>query len=162
MVIVLMGPAGAGKSTVAAALSERTGWKSLDADDYHATSSIAKMSHGTPLTDADRAGWLATLRGVIERALDRREPTILACSALTEAHRERLGGGLRSVRFVYLRVPPAVLRERLRARPGHFAHADLVDSQLATLEEPGQPAITLDGTADVATIVGHIQLELGV
>ena len=41
-----------------------------------------------------------------------------------------------SVRFVYLRVPRAVLHARLEARRDHFAPPALLESQLATLEEP--------------------------
>jgi gluconokinase len=162
MVIVVMGPSGAGKSTVASALAARIGWAWVDADDYHAPASIAKMSGGEALTDVERADWLARLRDRVERAVVRREPLILACSGLTARHRERLAGGLRTVRFVYLKVPADVLRARLTARRGHFARANLVDSQLGTLEEPGPPAITMNGAADVETIVGHIRLELGV
>ena len=123
---------------------------------------ILHPSH--PLTDADRAGWLSTLRGFIERAMNRREPLILACSALTKGHRDRLAGGLRTVRFVYLKVQPSMLRERLTARGGHFAHANLLESQLAALQEPraSERAITVNGAADVNTIVGTIRLELGV
>jgi gluconokinase len=162
MVTVLMGPAGAGKSTVAEALAVRLGWRWIDADDYHTAVNVAKMRRGQPLTEADRSGWLQALRGLIERAIERREPLIMACSALRASHRERLSSGLRPVRFVYLKVPREVLRARLEQRRGHYALADLLDSQLATLEEPGEPAITLDGAADVDTIVGHIRLELGV
>jgi gluconokinase len=161
MVVVLMGPAGAGKSTVGSALAERLGWTFVEADDYHSAAAVRTMSGGRPLTDADRAGWLDTLHAVVARALDRREPLVLACSALTAAHRHRLAGDLRHVRFVYLRVPRAVLRERLEQRPGHFAGVALLESQLATLEEPDGGALTLDGTQDVATLVGHIRLEFG-
>src|SRR5581483_7062722 len=98
MVIVVMGPAGAGKSTVAGSLAAHLGWRWIDGDDYHTAENVAKMRRGQPLTDADRTGWLQTLRVMVERAIDRREPLILACSALKASYRERLAGGLRPVR----------------------------------------------------------------
>jgi gluconate kinase len=59
----------------------------------------------------------------------------------------------------------AVLRRGSRsgtARRGHFATDALLESQFATLEEPGEEALTVDGAADVDTIIGHIRLEFGV
>ncbi|HUR32692.1 MAG TPA: gluconokinase, GntK/IdnK-type [Vicinamibacterales bacterium] len=161
MVIVVMGPAGAGKTTVGHALAARLGWVFVDADDHHAPASLAKMAAGTPLTDADRAGWLETLHALVLRAIDRREPLVLACSALTAQHRAHLTGDLRTIRFVYLRVAPALLRERLRTRRNHVAGEGLLESQLATLEEPGPEALTLDGEADLDTLIGHVRLEFG-
>lgn len=163
MVIVLMGPAGAGKTTVGTVLAERLGWTFVDADDYHSPASLTKLSSGTPLTDADRSGWLDRLHAVVSRALDRREPIVLACSALSAAHRARIAGGLRLVRFVYLKTTRQVLHDRLVSRHGHVAKAPLLDSQLATLQEPGPgEALTLDGASDIDAIVGHIRLEFGV
>jgi gluconokinase len=161
MVIVVMGPAGAGKSTIGAALAERLGWAFVDADDYHPPANVAKMRRGIPLSDVDRASWLRELHQIVARASDRRERLVLACSALTQAHRAVIADGLRPVRFVYLKVARDVLRSRLETRPGHFATIDLLESQLETLEEPGEEALTLDGAADVDTIVGHIRLEFG-
>lgn len=162
MVIVVMGPSGSGKSTVGRALAERLGWAFVDADDHHSAASIAKISAGAPLTDRDRASWLETLRGIVARAVERRESAVLACSALSDHHRTRISGGLRGVRFVYLKTPPDVLRERLRTRRGHFAKETLLDSQLATLEEPGEEiALTVNGAADIETVVGHIRLAFG-
>jgi gluconokinase len=163
MVIVVMGPAGAGKSTVGVALAERLGWTFVDADDHHAPASVAKIAAGMPLTENDRAGWLHALRGIVARAVDRRESAVLACSALKSHHRTRIAEGLRGVRFVYLKVPADILRERLRTRRGHFAKDNLLESQLATLEEPGEEvALIVNGAADIETVVGHIRLEFGV
>ena len=66
------------------------------------------------------------------------------------------------MRFVYLRTSPGVLRARLAGRRGHFAKADLLDSQLATFEEPGDETVTLDGAADIDVIIGRIRLEFGI
>lgn len=163
MVIVLMGPAGAGKTTVGTALAEKLGWTFVDADDHHSPASLTTMAAGTPLTDADRAGWLDSLHGLLARSLDRRESMVLACSALTAAHRHRLADGLRPVRFVYLKAGPDTLRARLEARRGHVAGVALLESQLATLEEPdADTALVLDGTSDVDALIGHVRRAFGV
>jgi gluconokinase len=162
MVIVLMGPAGSGKTFVGTALAERLRWRFVDADEHHPPANVAKMARGYSLSDEDRSAWLDALHAIVARAIERREPLVLACSALAERHRERIARGLRPVRFVYLQVSPEVLRERLVTRRGHFAKSSLLDSQIATLEEPGGVALAVDGAADLDTIVGHIRLEFGV
>src|SRR5690606_14901607 len=86
VVIVVMGVVGSGKTTHARALAAALGWNFADADDFHPTANIAKMSDGTPLADADRAPWLAALRAEIERHLVADKPLVLACSALKQAY----------------------------------------------------------------------------
>jgi gluconokinase len=162
MVMVLMGPAGSGKTTLGIALARALGWTFVDADDHHPRANLEKMAAGHGLTDADRAGWLASVHKLIARALDRRESMVVACSALAARHRAQLTGTLRPIRFVYLEAPEAVLRERLDTRVGHVVSAALLDSQLATLEKPGDEALTLDATRDVETLIGYVRREFGV
>jgi len=135
-VLVVMGVAGAGKSTVGRALAERLGWRYLEADDLHPAANVAKMRSGTPLTDADRAPWLAAVAEVIEAWLAQGASGVTACSALKRAYRERLAGGRGEVRFVYLEGAEATLRARLEARRGHYFPPALLASQLADLEPP--------------------------
>jgi gluconokinase len=160
VVVILIGAAGAGKTTVGQALAASTGWRFVDGDDYHAPEAIAKMRAGTPLTDDDRAPWLASLHGVIAAVLDRREHLVLACSALRDRYRRVLQGSLPRVRFVYLAANEPVLRQRLAERPGHFAGPALLTSQLATLEAPDE-ALTVDATRQPEEIVGAIRYEFG-
>ena len=152
----MMGPAGAGKSTVGLALAREIGWRFVDADSYHSESNIGKMGRGESLTDADRAGWLRALHQVITDATNRGEALVLACSALARRHRDVLTGGLDAVAFVYLRTPVSVLRARLAVRPDHFADERVLPQQLATLEEPDD-ALTVDATRSPDEIVAFIR-----
>jgi gluconokinase len=161
MVIVMMGPAGAGKTTVGRALADSLGWPFVEGDDHHAPASIGKIRRGEPLTEHDRAGWLARLHVLLARSVDRREPLVLSCSALKASHRATLRGDLRGVRFVFLSAPREVLQTRLAKRQGHFAGPAILESQLADLEPPTD-AIVLDATATPGALVDRIRHELGV
>ena len=157
-----MGVAGSGKTTVGRALAAELGWRYVDADDYHSAANIEKMRSGHALTDADRAPWLAALHhDVVARAIERREPVVLACSALKEQYRQVLRGQLRGVRFVYLAADEATLRGRLEHRVDHFARPNLLPTQLATLEPPSD-AVTVDASQTPPHIVSRIRCELGV
>jgi gluconokinase len=161
-IIVLMGPAGAGKTTVGKVLASSLGWHFLDADDFHSPPNIEKMRQGIGLTDADRKPWLDAMRAALADALVKRTPVVLACSALKEEYRRALipdGSSEGAVRFVYLRAPPWLLRERLADRHGHYAGPELLDSQLQTLEEPGD-ALWVDASSDPDTIVAQIRHDL--
>jgi gluconokinase len=157
-IIVLMGPAGAGKTTIGTALAQSLGWQFLDADDFHSADNVQKMRRGIGLTDDDRAPWLATMRDALARALASDTSVVLACSALKEEYRRALipaNAGSR-IRFVYLRADEAVLRERLAHRTGHYAGPQLLASQLETLEEPAD-ALWVDASRSPAEIVSRIR-----
>jgi gluconokinase len=160
VVVIVMGAAGAGKTTVGQALARALRWRFVEGDEYHSVEAVAKMRGGEPLTDADRRPWLAALHAVIEAAVVRREPLVVTCSALHERYREVLRGTLRGVRFVYLQADAATLRDRLTRRTGHFAGPALVASQLAALEEP-RDAVTIDATRAVDEIVDTVRYEFG-
>jgi gluconokinase len=144
-----MGVAGSGKSTVAELTAARLGWEYIDADTYHPPENVAKMRRGEALNDTDRAGWLAALADMLAERAARGVAVVLACSALKQAYRDRLTEGA-SYRLVYLRGTRELLAQRLGARSGHFMNPGLLDSQLATLEEP-RNALVLDisGSPDV-------------
>jgi gluconokinase len=160
VVIVVMGAAGAGKSTVGHALADAFGLRFVEGDEYHSAAAITKMRAGVALTDADRSPWLAALHTIIAAAVGRRESLVVACSALHERYRATLRGDLHQVRFVFLKASEATLRHRLSARTGHFAGPALVTSQLAALEEPAD-ALTLDATRPVDEIVNTVRYEFG-
>ncbi len=136
MIVVLMGVAGSGKTTIGRLLSRRTGWPFFDGDDFHPPENVAKMAQGVPLTDADRAGWLAQLAGIIRAHLEAQQPMILACSALKRSYRAQLKVDASRVHFVYLKGDYAVILARLQSRSDHYMRPEMLASQFADLEEP--------------------------
>jgi len=157
-IIVLMGPAGAGKTTIGIALAKSLGWHFLDADDFHSPENVEKMRQGQALSDAERVPWLTAIRAALAEAVANGYRVVLACSALKEQYRQALipeGPPKGTVRFVYLRAPPSVLRERLAHRTG----TELLASQLETLEEP-RDALWVDASRDPEQIVAQIRRDL--
>lgn len=129
--IVVMGVSGAGKSTVGAELAALLEVPFEDADALHPESNVAKMTAGTPLTDADRHPWL----GVVgQRLADAPNGLVMACSALKRAYRDAIRAAAPDTLFVLLEVPKATLADRVTHRPGHFMPVSLLDSQLEALE----------------------------
>jgi gluconokinase len=161
-VVVIMGVAGSGKTTVGAALAGALGWRFVDGDDHHAPGSVAKMARGEPLTDEDRGPWLDRLRAIIDGALADGTKLVLACSALKASYRARLAGSDLGGRvlFVYLAGSPELFRARLTGRAGHFMKAAMLDSQLAALEAPAD-ALTVDAAQPVADLVAQVRAALG-
>jgi gluconokinase len=116
MIVILMGVAGSGKTTVGQLLARRLGWPFYDADDFHPPANVEKMRRGVPLDDADRAPWLDALHALIARLAAEQRSAVVACSALTAAYRRHLAAGVAAVRLVYLRGSVALLRTRLAGR----------------------------------------------
>jgi gluconokinase len=158
VVIVLMGVSGSGKTTVGTLLAHELRWKFADGDDYHSAANVEKMRSGVPLTDADRGPWLDTLRSLVADWLVTDSNAVLACSALRAVYRQRLRIDSR-VNFVYLKADAKTLSERLLHRPGHYMKEPMLQSQLATLEEP-EDAITVNAADTPDQIVRDIRRRL--
>lgn len=155
-----MGPAGAGKSTVGRALAAALGWPFLDADDFHVPEHVARMRAGIPLTDADRAPWLARVHdAIVEVLVNPGTNVVVACSALRQSSRERIAVGLDDVRWVYLSAPAALLEQRLAARRDHFAGPSILPSQLEDLQPP-RDALVLSASLPVNELVAQIQAAI--
>lgn len=153
-IIVIMGPAGSGKSTVAGALSRRTGWPMIEADTHHPINNVEKQRSGIPLTDQDRAEWLDKLAAHIN-ALDEQR-LVFACSALTQYVQKRLIQDLSyECMWILLNVPAPELSRRLKARTDHFMPESLLNDQLAALTPPDD-AFCLDGGKPVDEICDAI------
>ena len=161
MILILMGVAGSGKTTIGQLLAADLGWPFYDGDDFHPPENINKMRNGWPLTDEDRRAWLAALRRLIDGLLHEHASAIIACSALKQAYRERLQGKDIDIRFVYLKGSYELIHQRLQARQGHFMQADLLASQYEALEEPGE-ALTVDIAAAPTAIIACIKKALAV
>jgi gluconokinase len=161
MIIIVMGVAASGKSTIAAELVRLTGWSFAEADDYHSAANKAKMKSGTPLNDEDRAPWLASLHQVIVDWEREGRNGVMTCSALKQAYRDTLVHGLPDgiCRFVLLQASPAVLAERIGHRPGHYMNPNLLQSQLDTLEQP-KDALCVDATGTPEEIAQNILNQL--
>jgi len=158
-IIILMGVAGAGKTTVGRRLAAELGWPFYDADDFHPPENVAKMASGMPLTDANRLPWLELMRDLIHDVLQHSESAVVVCSALKAVYREILTRGNSGVRFVYLKATPELIRRRLLGRPGHFMKAEMLDSQFATLEEP-ENALVVDAAQIPERIVEEIKATM--
>lgn len=159
LVILLMGVAGSGKTTIGLKLAEVLGWSFRDADDFHPAANVAKMSAGTPLTDDDRAPWLAAIRTYIRDTLSRGESAIVTCSALKEAYRRAAIPDGDRVRLVHLAGDYQMILQRMNARQGHFMKPEMLQSQFATLEPPAQ-ALVVDVAQTPDAIVALLRREL--
>jgi gluconokinase len=157
MIIVVMGVAGAGKTTVGERLARSLGFQFLEADDFHSKEAIAKMRAGVALDDADRAPWLRRLAEKLGEIDRRCGSAVLACSALKEAYRRELRATVTRGKFVlvYLKISGEVAMERLKDRPEHYMPASLVASQFEALEEP-KDAIEVDGSGEPTESVEEI------
>lgn len=153
--ILVMGVSGSGKSTLAARLAYDNSWPLIEADDYHPTANIQKMSSGIPLTDGDRWPWLEALY----QAMLNLENCVVSCSALKKSYRSLLSntGGIDTI--VYLKGDVMLIKERMQARSDHFMPTALLQSQFDTLEEPTD-AIVLDAAMPVDNLLSVIKEEL--
>ena len=160
-VLVVMGVTGTGKSTVAGLLAGHLGWELQEGDDLHPPANVTKMSEGIPLTDEDRWPWLEVVAGWIDGQIADGAPGIVTCSALKRAYRDRLRRP--NVIFVHLSGTREVIASRLAARRDHFMPTTLLDSQLNTLEMPGddEQVITVDVAATPAEQVAQVLHGLG-
>lgn len=146
---IVMGVSGCGKSTVAESLADALGVTYADADDFHPAPNVEKMRRGEPLTDADRWPWLDSL----SLWLADESPCVLACSALRQRYRDRLGQHQPSLRFIHLAADYDTIRQRMESRE-HFMPASLLRNQYETLEPPTPAnALILDATQPVDQLV---------
>ena len=159
VIVLLMGVAGVGKTTVGLALAQSLGWDFRDADSFHSEKNIAKMSAGQPLDDQDRAPWLAAIAAHIKKTLGRGENGVVTCSALKASYRRAIMADDQNVKLFHLHGAPEIIRQRIEARKNHFMKPAMLDSQLAALELP-QDALPLDVANSTPVLVEKIRASL--
>jgi gluconokinase len=164
-VIVVMGVAGSGKSTIASRLAARLHWRFAEGDSFHPPANVARMREGIPLTDEDRAPWLDAIAAWIDATRAAGERCVVTCSALKRAYRERLVDGHADVRFVYLKGEYGLVARRMAQRTGHYMPVALLQSQFDALEEPltaeSPLIVAIERPPDeiVATIVAGFEVK---
>ena len=84
-----------------------------------------------------RQPWAARIAAELQRRVADGERVTLAFSGLRRQHRDLLRAAGLPLRFLFLRGEAALIGQRMRGRSGHYMPVSLLDSQFATLEEPG-------------------------
>ncbi len=154
--IVVMGVAGSGKSTIGSQAARKLDLPFVDADSLHSPANVGRMAAGKPLSDADRRPWLAEVGAMLSSS--ERTGMLMACSALKRTYRDAISRDAPTTAFVHLSCPREVLQRRMEARTGHFMPPELLDSQLAALEplQAGKLGWTVDAARPVSAVVADI------
>jgi gluconokinase len=145
--VVVMGVAGSGKTTIASGLAETLGVPFVEGDSLHPPANVKKMAGGIALTDEDRWPWLEAIGDRIEVERVTGHGVVVSCSALKHVYRDCLRKQVHgTVQFILLDGTPELIGDRMRKRKGHFMPPALLDSQFATLEKPtaDEHAVILD------------------
>lgn len=159
LVIVVGGPAGTGKTTTAEMLSHSFGdCPFVEGDTLHPQANIDKMSHGIPLTDDDRWGWLKELSQTTARKSEEAhlKITIASCSILKKSYRDYIKANAKGFgpelkfRFVFLHTSYEELLKRVAGRSGHYMKLDMVKSQYDIMEIPQGDELTTNGGDAIA------------
>ena len=131
-VVVVMGVAGTGKTTIGSLLAARLGVPYAEGDDFHPQANITKMAAGIPLGDEDRWPWLDAIGAWAHG----REGLggVVSSSALKRSYRDRLRAAAPGIVFVHLTGDRQLIADRMAHRRGHFMPMALLDSQFATLQ----------------------------
>lgn len=162
--VIVMGVSGSGKTTIAKAVVDRTGWVFAEGDEFHPPANVEKMRAGHALDDEDRWPWLDSIATWIGEQEAAGRDAVVTCSALRRPYRDLLRRGHPSVEFAHVTAPPELIAERVTNRKGHYMPPSLLESQLATLEpltpdEPGAVIVT-EGSPD--RVAARVLAALGI
>ncbi|MFF0449134.1 gluconokinase [Streptomyces sp. NPDC004609] len=152
-VVVVMGVAGTGKTTIGPLLARALGVPYAEGDDFHPPENIAKMSAGTPLGDDDRWPWLDAIGQWAHGRAG--AGGVVSSSALKRAYRDRLRAAAPGAVFLHLTGERELIERRMAGRRGHFMPTRLLDSQFAALQpldaDESGVAVDVSGTPEEIT-----------
>jgi gluconokinase len=150
--LVVMGVSGAGKSTVASIVARRLDVPFADADDFHPSANISKMTASQALGDQDRVAWL---QAIGEWLAAQPGFCVMSCASLKRSYRDRLRLHCPSIVFAHLSGSREIIAARQSNRPDHFMPASLLDTQFAVLEplESDEIGATIDVNQDLELII---------
>lgn len=162
-IVVVMGVAGSGKTTVAKGIAVSMSWLFAEGDAFHPEANVEKMHSGIPLTDEDRWPWLRLIGDWMSGQEDAGQSVVVTCSALRRPYRDLLREGRPAVRFCHVTAGQRMIQDRLEHRQGHYMPASLLPSQLATLEplEPDEPGVTVSGEGSEPEVLARALDALG-
>ncbi|XPT03556.1 hypothetical protein M3J09_012647 [Ascochyta lentis] len=164
-VIVVAGPCGSGKSTVAKHLSAKLKAPFIEGDELHSFSAVERMASGIPLGDDDRAPWLDRLN---KRALETVKElgynkAIVSCSALKKEYRDKFRAleqqGVQVV-FIDLQARQGELVRRMQSRDPHYMKPEMVDSQLDIYGAPSAAEVDvlpIDAGKSVHDVIDDVE-----
>ena len=134
LLVVVMGVSGCGKSTLGQEIANHFAITFLDADSFHSEDAIKQMSQGIPLTDEQRAPWIARICKQLNDFELQNKSCVLAYSGLKQQHRQLIFSSYHRAVGVLLDVDPVLIAQRLADRGGHFMSPQLLSSQIASME----------------------------
>jgi gluconokinase len=157
-IVVVMGVAGSGKTTVAKGIAVSMHWTFAEGDAFHPEANVAKMHSGVPLTDEDRWPWLRLIGDWMNGQVEEGISSVVTCSALRRVYRDLLRENRPNVRFCHITAPEAAIADRLDHRAGHYMPPSLLPSQLATLEplQPDEPGVTVSGEGTETEVLDRV------
>jgi gluconokinase len=156
-IVVVMGVAGSGKTTVAKGIAVSMHWIFAEGDAFHPEANVAKMAAGVPLTDEDRWPWLRSIGAWMSAEIAAGRSAVVTCSALRRSYRDLLRDGRPEVVFCHLTAGPDLMGERVSHRTDHYMPSSLLPSQLATLEplQPDEPGFEVPAEGDVSVVIAQ-------
>ena len=162
-IVVVMGVAGSGKTTVAKGIAVSMNWLFAEGDAFHPEANVEKMHSGVPLTDEDRWPWLRLIGDWMSEQEDAGVSAVVTCSALRRVYRDLLRENRPAVRFCHMTPPEAEIADRLEHRAGHYMPPSLLPSQLATLEPLGddEPGVVITNEGSAAQVLDRALAALG-
>jgi gluconokinase len=162
-IVVVMGVAGSGKTTVAKGLAVSMHWLFAEGDAFHPEANVAKMHSGVPLTDEDRWPWLRLIGDWMSEQVAAGTSAVVTCSALRRVYRDVLREGRPAVRFLHVTLPEGAIADRLEHRKNHYMPPSLLPSQLATLEPlaADEPGVEVSGYGSETEVLARALDALG-